>query len=72
MSAEHGAHRPRRLAITAGALAGSAVLARVLRDRAVKANTLRYDHVLDLSKPFLGEPDAADQRGSSTPSSSSR
>lgn len=75
----------RRLAVVSAAGAGAAKGARLLRDRAVAANTLRYDHVLDFTKPFLGTPAEAEaeeashegaggssQSGSVTPSSASR
>jgi homospermidine synthase len=72
MAARHDRHRSRRFAVTVAVLAGAAATARILRDRAVEANTLRYDHVLDFSKPYLGETNPGDQAGSSTPSSASR
>ena len=71
MAARHDRHRSRRFAVTVAVLAGAAATARIVRDR-VEANTLRYDHVLDFSKPYLGETNPGDQAGSSTPSSASR
>ena len=70
MAARHDRHRSRRFAVTVAVVAGAAATARILRDRAVEANTLR--HVLDFSKPYLGETNPGDQAGSSTPSSASR
>ena len=61
-----------RWAVRLGVLAGSIIGVRKWRDRAVAANTLRFDHVLDPAKPFMGAAAANDQAGSSTPSSASR
>ena len=65
MAAPRRRRRPlARTGIVLGVVAGALVAARSYRDRAVAANTLRDDHVLDPTKPFLG-------RAATPPSTSS-